>query len=60
MKKVFKNCKIFVSGEVCPICKGNQFTESWKGRIYVVDANKSEIAKNIGIKNKGEYALKIR
>ena len=60
MRKVCKACKLFVKGDECPSCKGNQFTESWKGRIFVQDANKSEIAKKIGINVKGEYAIKVR
>ena len=60
MKKVCKKCKIFVEGSECPLCKGNIFSESWKGRINVVDAEKSEIAKKISITSKGEYAIKVR
>ncbi len=60
MKKVCKTCKIFVEGPTCPVCKGNQFTESWKGRVYVHNPDQSEIAQKIGWKNKGEYAIKIR
>jgi len=59
MKKVCKKCKLFVQGNVCPICKGNQFVENWKGRIVVVDVEKSEIAKKLGVTVKGEYAIKI-
>ncbi|HLD15071.1 MAG TPA: transcription elongation factor subunit Spt4 [Candidatus Nanoarchaeia archaeon] len=59
-KKVCKKCKIFVEGHECPICKGSDFTDNWKGRIFVVDANKSEIANKIGLKQKGEYAIKTR
>jgi RNA polymerase subunit RPABC4/transcription elongation factor Spt4 len=59
-KKICKNCKLFVEGSECPICKGNQFLTNWKGRIAVVDADKSEIGKKIGIKAKGEYAIKAR
>ena len=59
-KKICKNCKLFVEGSECPICKGNQFLSNWKGRIAVVDADKSEIGKKIGIKAKGEYAIKAR
>lgn len=58
-KKVCKKCKIFVEGEECPLCKGNQFVTNWKGRIHILDANKSEIAKKIEIKVKGEYAIKV-
>jgi len=58
-KKACKNCKIFVEGDECPICKGTQFVTNWKGRLYVLDANKSEIAKKIESKVKGEYAIKV-
>ncbi|HLD02510.1 MAG TPA: transcription elongation factor subunit Spt4 [Candidatus Nanoarchaeia archaeon] len=59
-KKVCRKCKIIVEGNACPLCKGDSFTDNWKGRIFVTDADKSEIAKKIGIKSKGEYAIKIR
>ena len=59
-KKVCRKCKIFVEGPTCPVCKGNQFTDNWKGRLYIFDANKSEIGKNINIPVKGEYAIKIK
>ena len=44
----------------CPQCKGTQTAVSWQGRINFIDTNKSEIAKKIGIKAKGECALKVR
>ena len=59
-KKVCRKCKIFVEGPNCPLCKGDSFTDNWKGRMFINDANKSEIAQKIGIKTKGEYAIKIR
>lgn len=59
-KKVCKKCKIFVEGTNCPVCKGNQFTTTWQGRLNIIDANKSVIAKKIGITVKGEYAIKVR
>jgi len=60
MKKACKNCKLLVEGPTCPLCKGNQFSESWKGRIFIADPEKSEIAQKMGIKAKGEYAIKIK
>ncbi len=59
-KKVCKKCKLFVSGNECPICHGKDFAENWKGKIIILDAERSEIAKKLGIKSKGEYAIKIR
>lgn len=60
MKKVCAKCRLFVEGNQCPICKGNQFSENWKGRIFISDPNKSEVAKKISIMVKGEYAIKVR
>ena len=59
-KKVCKKCRIFVKGDTCPICKNNQFTTNWKGRINILDADKSMIAEKVGIKVKGEYVIKVR
>lgn len=59
-RKVCKKCKIFVKGTECPICHGNQFGENWQGRINVLDANKSDIAKKVSITQRGEYVIKVR
>ena len=59
-KKACKKCKLFVEGDVCPSCKGNIFTTSWQGRLFVSDVNKSMIAKKINITVKGEYAIKVK
>lgn len=59
-KKACKKCLIFVEGSECPICKGNQFSTNWQGRIAILDANKSTIAKKMGINQKGEYTIKVR
>jgi DNA-directed RNA polymerase subunit E" len=59
-KKCCKHCKVFVDGNLCPFCKSDKFSTNWQGRIFVSDAQRSEIAKKIGITVKGEYALKCR
>ena len=60
MKKVCKDCKIFVKVNECPVCKGSKLKENWQGRINILDSNISDIAKKTGIKVKGEYVIKIR
>ncbi len=59
-KKACRNCKIFVKGTNCPICNSSDLITSWKGRIIIFDVDKSEIAKKLDIKVKGEYAIKTR
>ncbi len=59
-KKACKHCKIFVEGDECPICKGTTFSQSWQGRIFFVDTQKSMIAQKLNAPQKGEYAIKCR
>ena len=59
-KKICKKCKLFYDGATCPICKENNVSTSWQGRINIIDANKSIIAQKIGLTIKGEYAIKVR
>lgn len=59
-KKACKSCKMFVEGNECPSCHGQSFSNLWQGRMYIIDANKSEIAKKISVTVKGEYAIKVR
>ncbi len=59
-RKVCKKCKIFVKGNTCPLCNGSEFSDNWSGRIFILNPEKSEIAKKIDVKIKGEYAIKAR
>ncbi len=58
-KKACKKCKLFVEGNECPVCHSAQFVVNWKGRINILDSNKSDIAKKMGHEVKGEYAIKV-
>ena len=59
-KKACKNCKFFFEGSTCPICNGKESATTWKGRLFIIDSEKSDIAKKIEIKKNGEYAIKVR
>ncbi|MCL5419339.1 MAG: DNA-directed RNA polymerase, subunit E'' [Candidatus Marsarchaeota archaeon] len=55
-----KNCRFIVmQGGVCPICGSNQLTTKWSGMVVVLNVEKSEIAKKLGIKMDGSYAINI-
>ena len=49
-----------MDGPTCPICKKNQFSDNWKGRITIFNAEQSDIAKKMNIAVKGEYAIKVK
>ncbi len=58
-KKACRDCKILVTSEPCPLCKGSTFVVNWKGRIIVLDNGKSKVAEKMGLTNDGEYAIKV-
>lgn len=60
MRKACKQCRILVEGGSCPICQNSDFATSWNGRINVLDAEKSGVAKKLSITKDGEYAIKTR
>lgn len=59
-KNACKKCRYLFEGDACPLCKSESTSSSWQGRVYVNNADKSMIAEKIGIKAKGEYAIKVR
>ncbi len=59
-QKACKICNTIHTGEKCPKCGSSESTESFKGRIIVLDSEKSEIAKKLNLKGKGNFAIKTR
>jgi len=59
-QKACKICNTIYEGEKCTRCGSKESIEGFKGRIIVKDPEKSEIAKKLNIKEKGEYAIKTR
>ena len=57
-QKACKNCKFIYEGSKCPRCGSQDSVEGFKGRIAVLNPQESEIAKNLKVKEKGEYAVK--
>lgn len=58
--KACKLCNQIHEVEKCPRCDSKESTESFKGRIVVLNPEKSEIAQKLKIKDKGNFAIKTR
>ncbi len=58
--KACKKCKLLTTEDHCKYHKNAQLTPSWQGRINIINAKESEIAKRMGVEHDGEYAIKIR
>jgi len=54
-----RKCKFVTTGKVCPACKSSDLTPDWNGIVLVVDPTNSQIARTLGITEKGKYALKV-
>jgi DNA-directed RNA polymerase subunit E" len=59
VQKACKQCSFISEEDVCPRC-GGQTSKEWQGYLAVLDFEKSEIAKKMGISANGKYALKVR
>jgi len=60
--KACMKCKLLVPFRVeeCPNCGSREFSEEWEGMIVIIDAERSQVAKKLGIERAGRYAVKLR
>ncbi len=57
--KACKKCGMIYQGkDSCPNCGSKDFSENFKGKIAVLDSEKSNIAKKLNIEKQGEFAIK--
>jgi len=54
-----KKCMFLTEQEKCPLC-GGELSKEWQGMVVIVDHESSEVAKHMGIKANGKFALKVR
>ncbi|WP_309492959.1 transcription elongation factor subunit Spt4 [Candidatus Hecatella orcuttiae] len=53
-------CHLIVYGNICPNCKESSLSDDFTGVLIILDPEKSEIGKKMGITRAGRYALKVR
>jgi RNA polymerase subunit RPABC4/transcription elongation factor Spt4 len=54
------NCKAIYLGDKCPQCGETPASDSFKGRLHVFNAEKSEIADKLDIHKEGEFCIKTK
>ena len=54
-----KNCRTITDLNKCPRC-GGETSREWQGYLVVIDPEKSEIARKMGIRESGRYALRVK
>jgi len=55
-----KICSTIHEEDKCPKCDAKEHSESFKGRIILLNPEKSEIAQKLNLKDKGNFAIKNR
>jgi DNA-directed RNA polymerase subunit E" len=60
-EKACRNCRLIIShGDTCPSCGSKELTTKWSGYAIVINAEKSSIAKLLGVKLNSTYAINIK
>ena len=57
-EKACKICNRIYEGDKCPNCESKEFTNTVKGKIIVLNPEKSEFSKRLGLTKKGDYFKK--
>ncbi len=61
MPKACRKCHHIVErGDQCPLCKGQNMADDYSGEVFIIDAERSQIARKMKIDKPGRYALKVR
>ena len=58
-EKACKNCKLIYEGDKCPNCEKKETSDTFKGKVEIVNPEKSELAKELKVNKKGLYAIKV-
>ena len=59
-EKACKNCNMIYEGDKCPGCGNQEYVEEIKGRLVIIDPEKAEMAKKVGITKPGTYSIKSK
>ncbi|MEK6859264.1 MAG: transcription elongation factor subunit Spt4 [Nanoarchaeota archaeon] len=58
-EKACKHCKLIYEGDSCPSCARKEFSDNFKGKIEIINPEKSELAQKLKVLKKGTYAIKL-
>ena len=58
-EKACKVCKTIYEGVKCSKCGATEGVDGFKGKIHILNPEKSEVAGKLGIKEKGKFAIRL-
>ena len=54
-----RKCRMLTTEKACPNDGSTELRNEWSGLIIIINSEKSEVAKTLGIARPGRYALKV-
>jgi DNA-directed RNA polymerase subunit E" len=54
-----RKCKTLTSDKTCPNDGSTELSKEWSGLIIIINPERSQVAKTLGITKPGRYALKV-
>lgn len=58
--KACRHCNYISYGSICPNCNESNLSDDFSGIVIIIDPETSAIARAMGVKTKGHYALRVR
>ena len=58
-EKACRNCKRITTGNVCDNCGSSNLTTNFSGLIIILNPEESEIARELGMRKPGYYAVRV-
>ena len=55
-----KECHLILDEKSCPRWPDSEISREWQGFVEILNPERSEIAKEMGIRTPGRYALRVR
>jgi len=59
-ERACRECHRISYESTCPECKSASMSDDFTGLVIIFDPEGSAIAKSMGVKKKGRYALRVR
>jgi DNA-directed RNA polymerase subunit E" len=54
-----RKCRMLTTEKTCPNDGSTELSNEWSGLIIIINSDRSQVAKTLGITKPGRYALKV-
>ena len=58
-ERACRKCRRLTVESFCPNDHSTSLSERWSGLVVVLDPERSSVARTLGVKNAGRYALRV-